>query len=365
MKKKKITDEIIESSKVDLHPIVKPENFITTGCTTLNLALTDNKDCGFALGGMVNIIGDSSSGKTFLSLTILAEANANPNFDDYELIYDDAENRNNFDLAYLFGKSFSKRIQPAFGYDDDGQPINSETIEDFQDAIWKKLNGDKPFIYILDSMDSLDCEADIIKFEDTMKVRDKIRNGKDVKTPAGNYGMSKAKQNSEMLRRICGKLKNTNSLLIIISQTRDNIGLGFAEKTRAGGRALKFYANHELWLATVKTHKKKELPVGVQTRCKIKKNSITGKIRTADIQIFYDYGIDDVSSMVDFLLETKHWTKTGRTINAEELSFKGVKEKLIEYIEENAKEKRLKSICNKVWMELEDSVKTKRKRKYE
>ena len=364
MRRKKKIESIVKSAKEEVQT-VSADSFISSGSTILNLALTDHKDCGFVLGGMVNIIGDSSSGKTFLTLTMLAELISDSRFDDYDLIYDDAENRNNFNTDYLFGKQFSERVKPAFGFDDDGQPINSETIEDFQDAVWKKLNSEKPFIYVLDSMDSLDCEADIEKFETTMKARDKKREGKEVKSPAGTYGMGKAKQNSEMLRRICGKLKNTKSLLVIISQTRDNIGLGFSEKTRAGGRALKFYANHELWLATIKTHKRKDLPVGVQSRCKIKKNSITGKIRIADIQIYYDYGIDDVSGMIDFLIEQKHWTKTKQTINAEELDFKGTKDKVIEYIEDNAKEKRLKSICNRVWLERENALKTQRKRKYE
>jgi len=63
-------------------------SFLSTGSTLLNLACTGKPYYGFAKGHYYFIVGDSVSGKTFLSLTCLAEASINPNFDNYRFIYD-------------------------------------------------------------------------------------------------------------------------------------------------------------------------------------------------------------------------------------------------------------------------------------
>jgi len=363
--KKERVKEIEKSSEKKISK--SKEVYINTGTSMLNLACSDCANKGFLMGTMVNIIGDSSAGKTFLALTILAEFVHNSDFDDYELVYDDAEHRNSFNVSKLFGKKFNSRVVPAFGYDDDNQPINSETLEDFQDSIYDRLDSGKKCVYILDSMDSLDSEDDIDKYEDQMKSRQKKRKGLKSATVAGSYGMKKAKSNSETLRRICGKISKTNSLLIIISQTRQNIGIGFAEKTRSGGTALKFYASLEIWLAVVEKIKKLKMQIGVYTRARIKKNSITGKIRDVDFPIYYDYGVDDVKSCIDYLISTGVFVKPkGKSvINAEPLGVEFTIEKLIRYIEENNLENKLKKICQDTWLDVEDSLKTNRKKRYE
>ena len=299
-------------------------------------------------------------GKTFGCLTVLAEAVINSAFNNYELIHDDAEHRDNFDTEYLFGDKVADRIKPPGGYDKDGEPLNSSTVEDFQTYIYKLLKKEKPFIYVLDCMDSLDADADIKKFEDTITAREKG------KTEAGTYGTGKAKANSDTLRRIKKMIRDTNSLLIVISQTRDNIGFGFAEKTRSGGRALKFYSTHEMWQTIKSTEKKSKRPIGVQSIIKIKKNSLTGKIREVPITIYYDYGVDDVGANIDWLVSEKVFKKpkNSSTITADNFGFKGSKEKLIQYIEDNNLERRLKREVQKQWDKIEDSLKSKRKRKY-
>lgn len=330
--------------------------FLPTGSTLFNLMLSDRADGGYALGTMANIIGDSSSGKTFLALTAFAEAAMLKRFKDYRFIYDDAEAACAFDIPYLFGDKVADRIEPP---NQDTTKPASDTVQAFCDNVHDALDDGRPFIYVLDSLDSIGSEEEINKYEEQRMARAK---GKDIK---GSYGMTKAKGMSELFRLIIRKISKTNSLLIIISQTRDNIDpMSFSKKTRAGGRALKFYATHEVWAAIGKTHKKRERVVGVDAILKTTKNKITGKRRDTTLPIFYDYGIDDIGSCIDFLQSEGYWTKTGQKINATHFDLSCTREKLIRTIEEGHLEKELRKITGEAWNEIESSLRLDRKPKY-
>jgi len=352
------------------------EEFISTGSTLLNLALTDNINCGWQKGKMANIIGDSSSGKTFLALTTFAEAANDEDYDDFRLIMDDAEHANMFDIPKLFGKKTAKRIEPPAILK--GEDCPSETIEDFHVNLRKALAKINPFIYILDSMDALDSEADQKKMEEFMKNHEKKRkalekakegeDAKAVKDVSGSYGMAKAKKNSDILKDCCGKLEKSDSILLIISQTRDNINpMSFEKKTRSGGKALKFYATHELWTANGgKLKGTGNRVIGVKCIVKVTKNKITGKCREVEIPIFYDMGIDDIGSCIDFLIEEEFW-KGGTKIDTKGYFAKEplTRNKLIDLIEDKDFESQLKHLVGKVWKTIEDNLKLDRKRRYE
>ena len=337
---------------------------IPSGSTTLNLACSDNVKGAFVLGTIVNIIGDSSSGKTLLCLTILAELCRLPQFKNYVFIHDNVERTEGFDINYLFGKELSKRIEPP-SRDKEGNPVYSSTIQNFQLFINKRLKSKKPFIYILDSLDALDAEEDIKKREETFKAMEK---GNKI---SGSYKMAKPKALSEIFRDIVDTISNSASLLIIISQTRDNIDpMSFEKKTRSGGRALRFFATHEIWMALagkiMQTVKGKKYTIGNNVLVKVSKNKLTGKIREAKFPIYYDYGLDDIRSCIDYLIENKIWSKTDKSITAPELKYKGGYEKLIQKIEENGLEGKLKQVVANTWREIEDKLKfSNRKRKYE
>lgn len=308
---------------------------------------------------MVNLIGDSSSGKTLFALSCLAEAANHKDFSNYRLIYDDTENANTFNMEYMFGKKLANSIEPPC-IDKNGEPVPSDTIEDFHCNIADALETGRPFIYVLDSFDALDSEQDQEKIEDMRSAR-----ARGVKAK-GSYGMSKPKKSSELLRNICGKLKRTDSILIIISQTRDNINpMSFEKKTRSGGKALKFYAHHEIWLGMAKKHKSKNIITGADVIAKITKNKITGKVREIGFPIFYDMGVDDVRSCINFLISEKVWSKlTAQTINAKHLKIKASMAKLISTIEEKNLEKKLKKITARRWEAIEEDLRMCRKKKY-
>ena len=338
-------------------------DFLSTGSTLLNLACTGKPYRGFTKGKYYRMVGDSSSGKTFLTLTCLAEASINKNFKDYRFIFDNGEDGALMNIRKFFGKEVSKRME-APGYTKKGEAVYSETIEDFYYNVDDAIKADKPFIYILDSMDSLTSKDEQKKFDVTKKAH---RKGNKV---AGSYGDGKAKKNSCNLRKLLTPLKKSKSILIILSQTRDNIGFGsqFNPKVNSGGNALKFYACMEIWSSVRSIEKKmvkgKKREIGKILLLQTKKNRVRGWDRKVYMRIYHSFGFDNTGSCIDYLIEEGHWKSKDGTIKAPEFDFVGKESKLIKYIEDKEMEKDLIGIVSDVWDEIEEACSIKRKKRY-
>ncbi len=359
----------IEMAKAKLAKQTKPdvpftdEDLLSSGSTLLNLSVSGSVDGLYCKGRYTYVVGDSQSGKTWLVLTALAEACGNQAFDEYRLIYDDAEDGALMKLEKFFGKSVVERIEPP-AWDENNEEKHSETIEDFYYHLDDAHEEGKPFIYVLDSMDSLTTTAEDKKFEEKKKAARGLKSKE-----AGTYGVDKAKANSQHLRRARARLKATDSILIIISQTRDNINpISFETKTRAGGKALKFYAHVEFWTSTVKKIKKTVKGIKVQSgqkmRCRIKKNRMSGNHSDVDVTIIRNYGVDDICDNIDYLIDNKIWSLQKQSIVANEFDFKGSRDKLIKHIEENSLEHDLADIVSDAWHEFQLAAQPKRKPRY-
>ena len=341
---------------------IQKSDLLNTGSTNLNLACTGYIEGGFWKGGYFYIVGDSQAGKTFLARTCLAEAVINKNFDGYRIIDDDVEGGALMDPEKYFGQALVDRIEPP-RRDDDGNPIYSDTVEDFYFHLDDALNTG-PCIYLLDSQDSLSSDYEGKKFDERKKAS---RGGTAAR---GDYGDGKAKIHSSGLRHASAKLKDTGSILIITGQTRDNVGAGpfQPQKTRSGGHALEFYADMELWMSIGKKKERKvrgkDRKIGITSRIKVKKNRGTGRDRIVEFPIYYSVGIDDTEGMIDFLISEKHWKNTSGVIKADEVNFEGRIEKLIAHIEDNDFELDLKMVVAEVWEEIETACEVSRKRRY-
>ena len=344
---------------------VRASDLLSTGSTLLNLALTGNWRGGFAKGQYFFIVGDSMSGKTFLSWTCLAEATVNRNFDDYRLVFDDVEGGSLMELERFFGKALAERVEPP-SRASDGTPQYSQTIDEFYFNLDDLLHGDKPCIVVLDSMDGLSSEDELDHFQASKLA---VRKGKSA---PGSYGDGKAKKNSATLRQCLSEMRRNGSILIIVNQTRENL----ARKTmfdpkvvRSGGKALTFYNAAELWSSVKEEIKKsvrgKNRTVGTRCKVKIKKNRFAGRKWEVLIPIYYDYGIDDIESCVDFLLE-EQWKTVGQKIDAcgWERMEPMTKSKLIREIEEKSLEDELRLEAAKVWKEIERACSRGRKPRY-
>ena len=343
-------------------PIVEPPvgSRLSTGCSLLNLACSGNAEWAIHGGQYVFFVGDSGSGKTMLVLQLFAEAARNAFYDKHKLIYDNPENGALMDLEKFFGKRAASRIQ--------GPPRGtSTTIEqlyyNLDDAV------EEPVIYILDSMDALGAKAAEAKFQ-------KQKNARPGTKVAGSMGMDKAKANSERLRPIVQKLVHTNSVLVIISQTRDKTdAIGFqSKKTRAGGHALEFYAHLEIWTNTLTNIMEKvgekKLQTGIICQAKVKKNRVNGFKRVVEIPIYPSVGIDEVGSMVEYLVAFGAWkenkgkvTTSIRDDNGEVLVL--TRDEIISYVEENGIEAKLRELTQRCWDNVEERIRVDRKPRYE
>lgn len=353
---------------------------LSTGSTLLNLACSGKLSAAFLPSTFNYLVGDSASGKSFLTLTCLAEAAKNKDFNNYRFIFDDVEGGAMMDVEKFFGKKVAERLEPPAVDKKTGLPISSGTIEEFFYHIDDALDEGRPFIYILDSMDGLSSDSEVDKFQEQKIAHQR---GKQI---SGSYGDGKAKKNSAGIRQVLSGLKKTGSILIIISQTRDNIGFGaqFNPKTRSGGHALRFYATLELWSSIKgkinKTVRGEQTPVGINCQVKVKKNRLTGRERDIVIPIYYSTGFDDTGSCVQFLIENKHWKKVGKSgeevneengkkksgvIDAKEFDYSGNEEGLIKHIEETGQELELKLLVSTVWDEIEAESEVIRKKRYE
>lgn len=340
-----------------------------SGSTLVNLAGSGDPRGCFAKGGYYLYIGDSSSGKTVLALSCLAEAALDPEFDNYRLIYDNTEAGARMDLRKFFGSKTVDRLEPPRIVD--GEPVYSRYAEQFyyhvDDAIEFAKKNDKPFIYVEDSLEALDTRYAEKKFA-AKKVED--RGGKESK---GDFGDGKAGVNSRYIRNINAGLVETGSILIIIGQTRDNINAGMFEpqQTYAGGRALKFYANFEIWTSIAKRLKRtvrgKDRQIGINARVAIKKNRQTGKEWTVEVPMYWSYGIDDIGGCVDWLVSEKRWKKNKAGMIAVDglgPEFVGRREQVVRHIEQGDLYDDLIDLVTEVWREIEVACVVERQPRY-
>lgn len=384
-----------------------------TGCQLLDLVTGGAKNVfGIPAGRFINIVGDKSAGKTFLSNEIIASAYHKYSSKKFKWVYDDCESGYSFDTESMYGFD----IMPE-------NPIHSHTVEeafcninDFAD----KLKGDQFGIYVLDSLDGLTSQEQDDRAEERLKAFHAEKN-----FDKGTYGMGKQKYLSqEFFPQLCSTIENKNVLVIIISQIRENIDMfSFEKYSRSGGKAMDFYAHSVIWLATAKYIIKKDRKVGVVVKAKTTKSKTPRPFRECFFSFLYDYGLDDIGSNVDYLfdlrtekgeLNTKakaiQWNgdvgkltltdlkkfleeydlqdkfedsrfydgkpvaedifdfvqskKEYKEKFAEKFGESMTRDELIEWIEENNLEDELKKRVIDKWEEFEDSIKSSRKKKY-
>jgi len=256
--------------------------FVSTGCTILDCTLGG----GFALGRIANVVGDKSTSKT--SLATETVVNFFRQYPDGHAFYRETE--------FAFDTSYAEALGMPLDRVEFGDPEKLVvTVEDFaRDLgafVHKRLSDGKPGIYVLDSLDALSDEAEMER---------------DI--GEGSYGTKKAAKMSELLRIAASKLERSRTLLLIISQVRENIGAMFGEKyRRSGGKALDFYASQVIWLSHMKTLtktiKKVVRPYGIVVKSKCKKNKVAPPMREATWEFHYMYGTEDVLASVSWLEE--------------------------------------------------------------
>lgn len=276
------------------------QQFISTGCTVLDCRLAGPRSPGgWALGRVVNVVGDTQVGKTLIAIETCA--NFHRQFPGGYIWYREAEGA--FDVPY------AERIGlPVDGVDFGPDGIDSvwDTIEDISEdldaCLSRAAKTKQPGIYIIDSLDAISSRAEL-----------------DRKPGEGTYSLEKQKQLGQLFRRMVRRLRATRVTLLVVSQIRENIGVTFGERyKRVGGKSLDFYASQILWL-----HHKKRLPstvrgveriTAVRILAKSKKNKVGGDaFGECEFVLRFGYGVDDLEASLRWLREVKMLDRVGIT----------------------------------------------------
>lgn len=304
---------------------------LTSGCKLFDLALGG----GYGLSRIINIIGDSSTGKTLLAIEAIA--NFAREFPEGKIWYDEVESA--FDTGYA--EELGMPVDRVEFIDGDF------TVEDFYATLLAKtesLGPDDNGLFILDSLDALSDKSELER-----GIGD------------SSYGANKAKKLSELFRRMVQKLADKNVTLIIISQVRENMNAGLfgAKFTVSGGKALQYYSTQRIMLSQMgqlkKTKKGIEKVYGVKVRAKVIKNKIGSPNEQVDYEIIFGYGIDSVKANMD-------WLKASKFITDEE--HKNYAKKIASGTEEEYRDaaRTLDSLVEEKWYEVKEAFAPTRKK---
>ena len=249
---------------------------ISTGSLGLDLALGI---MGLPKGRVVEIFGPESSGKTTLTLQVIAECQKQGG----TAAFIDAEHA----LDPVYAETIGVKIDDLLL----SQPDTGEQALEVADIMVKSGGID---VLVIDSVAALVPRAEI---EGEM----------------GDHHVGlQARLMSQALRKITGNIKKSNTLVIFINQIRMKIGVMFGSpETTSGGNALKFYSSVRLDIRRIGTVKDGDEVAGNETRVKVVKNKVSPPFRQAEFQILYNKGINRAGEILDIGVERKIVEKAG------------------------------------------------------
>jgi recombination protein RecA len=281
--------------------VIEEVQVVSTGSLGLDIALGVG---GLPRGRVVEIYGPESSGKTTLTLQVIAEMQKLAG----TCAFIDAEHALDIQYAQKLGVNLQELLI--------SQPDTGEQALEIVDALVRSGSVD---LIVVDSVAALTPKAEL----------------------EGEMGDSlpglQARLMSQALRKLTATIKKTNCMVIFINQIRMKIGVMFGSpETTTGGNALKFYASVRLDIRRIGSIKKGEEVIGNETKVKVVKNKVSPPFKTAEFDILFGEGVSREGEIIDMGVEARVIEKSGAwyAYNGEKIG-QG-KDNAREFLRENA-----------------------------
>ncbi len=273
---------------------------LPTGSLALDIALGIG---GIPRGRVTEIYGPEASGKTTLTLSVIAQTQKNGGV----AAFIDAEHA--FDPTY--GKKLGVNLDELLI----SQPDTGEQALEIADMLVRSNAVD---VVVIDSVAALVPRAEI----------------------EGEMGQSyvglQARLMSQALRKLTGAISKSKTAVVFINQLREKIGIMFGNpETTPGGRALKFYSSVRLDIRRIEHIKQADRVIGSRARVRVVKNKVAPPFRTAEFEIMHDEGISKIGDLIDVGTENGLVQKTGTWLAYGEVKLGQGRENARHYLREN------------------------------
>src|SRR5678815_1927822 len=279
---------------------IAPMESISTGSISIDYALGIG---GMPRGRVIEIFGPESSGKTTLSLQVIAEAQKAGGM----AAFVDAEHALDAQYAQKLGIDLENLLV--------SQPDNGEQALEIVEVLIRSNSVD---VVVVDSVAALVPKAEI-----------------EGEMGEAQMGLQ-ARLMSQALRKLTGVVSKSKTTLIFINQLREKIGVMFGNpETTTGGRALKFYASVRIDIRRIASIKDGDQIIGGRTRVKVVKNKVAPPFRQAEFDINYGEGISRAGELIDLGLEAKIVDKSGAWLSYGDLRIGQGRENAKQFLKEN------------------------------